>query len=73
MAECSMWHCENKVVSIVSNATTERLNEVWPTCMEHTPKIIRYIIERDAGWGIEDDKVNVQQIALLDLPGEEPT
>jgi hypothetical protein len=66
-----MYGCKKAPNAVVGNATTERLNETWAACMEHVPKVIRFITERDEAWGTTTNRVVIAEVAKLDLPGEE--
>lgn len=59
---CAMYPCSEKEEYIVACPTTDRLHEQWWSCHEHITRIVRYLKERDEGWGILEQTYQVIEI-----------
>lgn len=43
--------------------TTERLNENWYACLEHVPRILRYLTERDEKCKVPEHSHGAQELS----------
>jgi len=63
MSECSVFGCQKSAEFGVANSTTERLDENWRACLDHVPRIIRFLVERSDAWGMEANRVVLIELA----------
>lgn len=55
--ECSWVNCQQTAEWGVGTSGSERLNENWCSCTLHLPKILLWLSDRDAGWGLRERRV----------------